>query len=162
VSEQLVSLREILQGLHDHEVDYVLFGATAMLFYGVVRNTEDVDIVVANSEANLRRVHDWLVSVDAHLMLSPERRFGPRERWAMFRGENATVITSCGQIDVVQQIEGMPSFERLSSDSEVFEREGMRVKVMSRETLVELKRRRGSPQDLADIEAIALLDRLEE
>ncbi len=53
-------------------------------------------------------------------------------------------------------------FERLSSDSEVFEREGMRVKVMSRETLVELKRRRGFPQDLADIEAIALLDRLEE
>lgn len=34
MSEQLVDLREILQGLHDHEVDYVLFGATAMLFHG--------------------------------------------------------------------------------------------------------------------------------
>jgi len=38
----------------------------------------------------------------------------------------------------------------------------MRVTVMSRHTLVELKRRRGSPQDLADIEAIELLDRLDE
>jgi len=162
VSEQLVDLREILQGLHDHEVDYVLFGATALLFYGFVRNTEGVDIVVVGDEANLRRVHDWLVSIDAHLTLAPERRFGPRERWRMFRGENATVITSCGQIDVVQRIEGMPAFEELVSSSEVFEREGMRVRVMSRHTLVELKRRRGSPQDLADIEAIELLDRLDE
>jgi len=62
VSEQLVDLREILKGLHDYEVDYVLFGSTAMLFYGFVRNTEDVDIVVASDHANLGRVHDWLVS----------------------------------------------------------------------------------------------------
>lgn len=162
MSGQLVDLREILRGLHDHEVDYVLFGATAMLFYGFVRNTEDVDIVVAGDEANLRRVHDWLVSIDAHLALSPQRAFGPRERWGMFRGSNTTVITSCGQIDVVQRIEGMPTFERLVSESELYEREGTRVRVMRRETLVELKRRRGSPQDLADIEAIGLLDRLDE
>lgn len=67
MSERLVDLREILRGLHDHEVDYVLFGATAMLFYGFVRNTEDVDIVVARDEANLRRVHNGLVSIEAHL-----------------------------------------------------------------------------------------------
>jgi len=162
VSEQLLDLRGILQGLHDHKIDHVLFGATAMLFYGFVRNTEGVDIVVAGDEANLRRVHDWLVSIEAHLALRPHRRVGPRERWAMFKGENATVITTCGQIDVVQQIEGMPPFARLASESEMFEREGMRVRVMSRTTLVELKHRRGSPQDLADIEAIEQLDHLDE
>jgi hypothetical protein len=34
--------------------------------------------------------------------------------------------------------------------------------VLARSTLIELTRRRGSGQDMADIEAIELLDRLEE
>lgn len=162
MSEQLVDLRGILQGLHDHKVDYVLFGSTAMVFYGFVRNTEDVDIVVAGEESNLGRVHDWLVSIDAHLKLNPQRRFGARERWRMVKGANATVLTSRGQLDVVQTIEGMPPFEQLVSEGEVFELEGLRVPVMSRHTLIELKRRRGSHQDLADVEAIERLDQLDD
>lgn len=159
---QPVDLRAVLQSLHDHEVDFVLFGSTAMLFYGFVRNTEDVDIVVGSGEENLRRVYDWLVSIDAHLLLSPARRFGPRERWGMLKGENATVTTNCGRLDVVQRIEGMPRWEELVADSEVYERDEVKVRVMNRKTLIDLKRRRASAQDLADVEAIELLDQLDE
>ena len=66
-----VDLRGVLQSLHDHEVDFLLFGSAAMLFYGFVRATEDVDVVVNAEAANLHRVHDWLVSIDAHLVLNP-------------------------------------------------------------------------------------------
>jgi hypothetical protein len=45
-------------------------------------------------------------------------------------------------------------------EAEVFEFEGDSVRVMNRRTLIELKRRRSSAQDLADIEAIELLDEL--
>lgn len=162
MSEHLVDLRAILQGLQAHEVDYVLFGSTAMVFYGFVRNTEDVDIVVAADEANLRRVHDWLVSSDAHLKLNPNRRFGPRERLRMFKGANATVLTKHGQIDIVQAIEGMPDFDQLASEAERFDAEGIQVRVMKRATLIELKSHRSSAQDLADIEAIEQLDQLDE
>jgi hypothetical protein len=37
----------MLRGLRSHEVEFVVFGALAMLFYGYVRTTEDLDIVVA-------------------------------------------------------------------------------------------------------------------
>lgn len=160
MSAPLVDLRQILDGLHHHAVEYVLFGSTAMLFYGFVRNTEDLDIVVAPDEANLRRVHDWLVSIDARLKLAPQRAFGPRERWRMLRGENATVLSSCGQIDVVQRMEGMPPFAQLAAESEVFERDDMTVRVMNRQTLIALKRKRASALDLADIEAIEQLQRM--
>lgn len=159
---QPVDLPAILQSLQDHEVDFVLFGSTAMLFYGYVRNTEDVDIVVGSDEGNLRRVHDWLVSIDAHLLLRPARPFGPRERWQMFKGANATVTTAHGTIDVVQRIDGMPPWEELVAESEVYQRGDVAIKVMNRRTLIELKRRRASAQDLADIEAIALLDELDD
>jgi hypothetical protein len=137
-----------------------VFGALAMLFYGFVRTTDDVDIVVAPDKENLDPVAGWLMSIDAVLKLNPARRFGPRERWGLHMGSNASVLTPLGQIDVVQRIEGMPGWEELVAQAEVYEFEGQTVRVMNRATLIELKRRRGSAQDLADIETIEQLEEL--
>lgn len=152
-----VDLRGVLQSLADHQVEFLLFGSTAMLFYGFVRATEDVDLVVNPEPHNIHRVHDWLVSIDARLALNPARSFGPRERWAMLKGSNATVTSRLGRLDVVQRIDGMPAWAELVADCEVYERAGQTVKVMNRGTLMALKRRRASALDLADIEAITQL-----
>lgn len=155
-----MDLRGLLRGLHQHGVQYVLFGALGMVFYGFVRNTEDLDIVVAPDEENLNRVAEWLMSIDAVLKLNPRRRFGPGERWGMDKGSNATVLTPLGQIDVVQRLPGMPEWEELVAQAEAYEIDGHSVRVMNRATLIELKRRRSSLQDLADIEAIEQLEEL--
>jgi hypothetical protein len=76
------------------------------------------------------------MSIGAVLKLNPARPFGARERWGMHKGWNATVVTSLGQIDAVQ------------------------FPVINRLTLIDLKRRRGSHLDLADIEAIERLAEL--
>ena len=157
MSDLIVDLRGLLRRLHEHDVDYVLFGALAMVFYGYVRNTEDLDIAIDPEPENLDRVTEWLQSIDAMLKLNPSRPFGARERWGMQKGSNATVVTSLGQVDVVQQLPGMPEWPQLIAEAELYEIEGMRVRVMNRRTLIELKRLRGSNQDLADIEAIELL-----
>lgn len=96
---------------------------------------------------------EWLTSLQAVLKLNPKRRFGPRERWRMLKGSNATVLTSLGQIDVLQRLPGFRigrswSTRPRSSDGRL---------VVNRRTLIELKRRPGSKLDLADIEAIELL-----
>ena len=144
----------LLRGLHDHNVEYVLTGALAMVFYGYVRNSEDLDVVVAPDQENLDRVAEWLSSIDAVLKLNPQRRFGPRERWGLHKGSNVTVLTSKGQVDVVQRLPGLPEWPRLVEEAEVYEIDELRVPVINRATLIELKRRRGSHLDLADIEAI--------
>jgi hypothetical protein len=160
MTEPLVNLRELLRGLQDHQIECVLTGAAAMIFYGYVRNTEDLDVVVAPDQENLDRVTDWLISLDAVLKLNPQRRFGAREQWGLHKGSNATVLTSLGQVDVMQQLPGLPDWPTLVSEAEVYEVEGQTVRVMSRSTWAELKRRRGSPQDLADIDAIERLAEL--
>lgn len=138
-----------------------MFGAIALAFYGHVRGTADLDVIVRSTEDNLSRVHDWLVDLDGHLVTNPSRRFGPRERWEMLRGANASVLTRLGQVDVVQDLPGLPCWDRLLSESERYELDDMTVAVIARATLIELKRRRGSGLDLADVEAIRLLDRLD-
>lgn len=157
-----LQLTELLRSLDDHAVEHIVFGAVALSFYGHVRATADLDIVVRPTQTNLGRVHDWLVDLDAQLLSNPARRFGPRERWAMLKGENATVITRLGQVDIVQQLPGLPEWDGLIADCERYELDGMTVAVMARQTLIELKRRRASGLDLADIDAIELLDALEE
>ena len=157
MSDLIVDLRGLLRRLREHDVDYVLFGALAMVFYGYVRNTEDLDIAIDPEPENLDRVTEWLRSIDAMLKLKPSRPFGARKPWGMQKGSNATVVTSLGQVDVVQQLPGMPDWPQLIAEAELYEIEGMRVRVMNRRTLIELKRLRGSNQDFADIEAIELL-----
>ena len=70
------------------------------------------------------------------------------------------MLTSLGQIDIVQHLPGMPEWPQLIDEAEVYEIEGMRVPLINRRTLIELKRRRGSNLDLADIDAIQTLEDL--
>jgi hypothetical protein len=105
-------------------------------------------------------VTEWLISIDAVLKLNPQRQFRPRERWGLHKGSNATVLTSLGQIDVVQQLPGLPDWSTLVAEAEVYEVEARRCASLNRSTWAELKRRRGSPQDLADIDAIERLAEL--
>ena len=97
MTDPLVDAQALIHGLQEYEVDYLLFGAIAMLFYGYVRTTEDIDIIVNPDGANLDRLAEWLMSLKAVLKLNPKRRFGPRERWGLHKGSNATVLTSWGR-----------------------------------------------------------------
>jgi hypothetical protein len=155
-------LSELLRSLHDHQIEHLVFGAVALGFYGHVRATAGLDIIVRPTEDNLRRIHDWLVELDAHLLLNPARRFGSREGWEMLKGSDASVATQLGQVDLVQRLPGLPDWDQLLAESERYELDDLSVAVIARSTLVELKRRRATAQDLADIEAIELLDELDE
>jgi len=117
-------------------------------------------VAVKPDRENLDRVAEWLRSIDAVLKLNPRRAFGSRERWGMHKGSNATVLTSMGQVDVVQRLPGLPAWSQLLEEAELYEIDGRQVPVMNRLTLIDLKRRRGSHLDLADVEAIERLAEL--
>jgi hypothetical protein len=158
--ERELHVRRLLGSLEEHRIDYVLFGAVGAGLYGHVRATADLDIIVAADAENLDRVTAWLESLDTVLKLNPQRPFGPRERWGMQKGSNATVLTRLGQVDLVQKLPGLPAWEVVVRDCEHYDVDGMRVRVLNRRTLIELKRRRGSLQDIADIAAIEALEEL--
>ena len=54
MTEPLVDLRGLLRGLHDHNVEYVLTGAPAMVFYGYLRNSEDLDVEIGRASCRER------------------------------------------------------------------------------------------------------------
>jgi hypothetical protein len=157
VTVPAVDLRGLIRGLHTHKVDYLVTGAIAMVFYGYVRNTDDLDLLVDPTPENLDRVADWLDSMTAMLRLNPMGRFGERERAGLHRGAQVSVLTLIGQVDVFQQLPEGEDWSALTERAELYESEGVRVPVLDRATLIEFKRQRGSYLDRADIEAIERL-----
>ncbi|HZU61405.1 MAG TPA: hypothetical protein VE983_10585, partial [Solirubrobacteraceae bacterium] len=123
----LVNLSGLIRGLHNHRVDYLVSGAMAMVFYGYVRNTEDLDLIVSSDPENLERLSDWLTSVGATLRLNPMSRFGERERAGLLRGAHASVLTPLGQVDVVQELPGLPEWSQLVQEAELYETDGIEV-----------------------------------
>ena len=66
----------VLRAFQDADLEYVLIGATAMAFHGVVRATEDVDLFVRATPENSERLRAALRTAYRGIHMS--MRFAPR------------------------------------------------------------------------------------
>jgi len=151
----VVDLAGLLRTLVDAEIRFVVIGGIAVAAHRVIRATEDVDIVPKPSEANVLLLADTLLALDARLLRNPERGIDEAVRAALLQGRNLTVTTALGDLDVVQRLPGVPSFDDLDAqawDASLF---GVTFRVCSRDHLVEMKRARGGAVDLEDVERLS-------
>jgi predicted nucleotidyltransferase len=145
---------QLLIRLVEADVDFVLIGGLAVNAWGVVRGTKDVDIVVDADPENLKEaVADVAVAAGGHAQRGEALLGTPFSIAAeLANGEQIAIDTDLGRLDVVQGLEGVPSYEKLregASDAEIL---GVKVAVCSREDLREMKRAAGRPRDLVDLQ----------
>ena len=150
---------KILEALASRSVEFVLIGGMAGIAHGAARFTNDVDVVYKRSADNCARLVEALAPFEPYLRGAPK---GLPFRWdteTVRRGLNFTLTTSIGDVDLLGEVTGGGSFERLlpfSSRLAVF---GVDCWVLGLEKLIETKRAAGRPRD---IEAIAELEALRE
>jgi hypothetical protein len=142
----------LLARLADAGIRCVVIGGIAVAAHAYVRATEDLDIVPDPARDNLDELANLLVSFDARLLRDPDRAISPEIRQQMYRGGNLTVTMPIGDLDIVQRLPGVPSFRDLDADSWEAELAGTRFRVCSLAHLIAMKRARGAPIDLADLE----------
>jgi len=126
-----IAFDEILRRLTEAEAQFVVIGGLALGARGVVRATKDVDVVIASGPANLKRVAEVAVAAGGHVQ----------------QGD-----ALLGRLDVVQGLDGVPSYEELRSRASEAEVLGVSVAVCSVEDLRAMKRAAGRTRDLADLE----------
>jgi hypothetical protein len=148
-------LAGLLRTLVDGQIEFVTIGGIAVAAHRVVRATEDVDIVPNPSAENITRLADRLAAIDARLLRNPDRGIDEGVRAGLHRGRNVTVTSGLGDLDIVQRLPGVPSYQELHADGWDANLFGVRFRVCSREHLVAMKRARGDANDLADIERLA-------
>jgi hypothetical protein len=135
--------RDILSAFSAEGVEFVVVGAYALAAHAVPRATGDIDLWVATTGENPRRVRRALI------------RFGaPVESLTEDDLRRPDLIFQVGvapqRIDVLTSIDGV-EFADAWADRIVADLGGIAVPVLSREHLIRNKRASGRPQDLADL-----------
>jgi predicted nucleotidyltransferase len=144
---------ELLRRLAEAGVDFVVVGGLALNAWGVIRGTRDVDVVVATDAENLKRVAAVAVAANGHVQQG-EALLGSSVSiaTALADGAQVAIETELGRLDVVQGLDGVPSFEELRSRAAEAEIMGSKVWVCSLDDLKAMKRAAGRTRDLADLE----------
>ena len=140
--------RDLLVEFVDAGVDFVLLGGYAVAYYGHVRATKDLDVLVRADPENAERVYAALAKFGA-----PLSEFDvAAEDFATYEG-----VLQLGlpprRIDVLNRASGI-SFGEAVADVRSFEIDGRQVPVIGRAALLKNKRAAGRKQDLADVEAL--------
>lgn len=141
---------EVLRTFEEHGVEYVLIGAAALGFHGVVRATEDLDFLIRATGENVERLKCAFrqvynddpnideISVDDLLGEYPALRYYPPSGDLYF-----DIMTRLGEAATFEGVESM-----------VMEVEGIRVSVATPRALFALKRDTVRPLDHQDAEAL--------
>lgn len=143
-------LLRILRALETAGLEYVLIGATAMGFHGLVRATEDIDLFVRATRDNIERLRVALraaYDADPHVGdIRTEDLLGdyPAIRYYPPSGDL--------YVDVMTRLGESVSFDAIESETK--EIEGIRVTVATPAALYRLKRGTVRPIDRQDAAAL--------
>lgn len=143
-------IMRVLRAFENAGLEYVLIGATAMGFHGLVRATEDVDLFVRATADNIERLRSALraaydgdpnvddISTQDLLGDYPAVRYYPPSGDLYF--------------DVLTRLGDMASFETVAA--EIKELDGTRVSVATPKALYLLKKTTVRPLDHQDAAAL--------
>jgi hypothetical protein len=151
-----IDFREILNRLHDHNVDFVIVGGVAAVLHGGSRVTFDLDIVPSLSPQSWQAAVDLLWSLGARPRI-PESldRIRDVDQVRCWQNEKGMLALNFRTPD------GSTEVDLLVSESDQFEalrQRGVQLKVGDRtffvasiDDLIAMKLRAGRPQDLLDV-----------
>lgn len=133
---------EFIRILKRHRVRFLIVGGYAMAHHGLVRATNDVDVLVATDDANVARIRNAtreFVGVEPNeSALRPPR--------GMFR-----IGPPSAHVDVTTKIDGIADFERVWERRSKGQFFGTPVDFLSLDDMLRTKRAAGRPKDLGDV-----------
>lgn len=144
--------RDLLQSLLEAEVRFVVVGAHALAVHGVPRATGDLDLFVASTSENARRLvgalADFGAPLDSHGITAADF-------------QRSEVVYQLGlpprRIDILTSIDGV-EFEDAESTGHAVEIDGLSFLVLGRKQLLANKVASGRAKDLADAELLRAQD----
>jgi predicted nucleotidyltransferase len=148
----------ILSRLTEAEVEFVVIGGLALGAWGVVRGTKDIDVVVASDPENLKRVAHVAVELHGHVQAGESFVSSqPSIAAQLASGDQVAIETDLGRLDVVQGLDGVPSYDDLRARATETEVLGVPVTVCSLDDLKAMKQAAGRTRDQADLEDLEAL-----
>jgi hypothetical protein len=152
---------DLLTRLVNEQVQFVLIGGYACIVHGGTQTTEDIDICCKFTPDNLLRLQEALA--DIH----PVYRITPKRIPLCITAENCQNLknlyldTDLGQLDCVGTVEGLGDFYEVEHRSKTIEAEGIVLKVLNRDALIQSKKTMGRPHDQEAVRQLEAINKME-
>jgi hypothetical protein len=140
-------LKEIVECLRRHEVDFVLIGGMAGMALGSAYPSYDVDVVYARDPENLERLAAALRELGATLRGAPADLPFQLDAKTLANGANFTFATPYGSLDILTDPVGAPPYRQLREAGQDLPIEGVVVRVASLDHLIAMKEAAGRTKD---------------
>lgn len=153
----MIGLERLLDAFANAGVEFIVIGGIAARAHGSARVTQDVDVVYARSDRNIRRLVDALAPFTPYVRGAPP---GLPFAWStatVTAGLNFTLATTIGDIDLLGAVTGGGRYEDLVAHSVSLDAFGHPTLVVGLDWLIHLKRAAGRPKDfvvIAELEAL--------
>ena len=141
--------KEMLQGLSDEKVEFLLVGAYALAAHGYPRATIDLDLWIKRSTENAAAVMRALVRFGAPLHNLSQQDL--QEAGTVFQ-----IGVAPRRIDIITRASGL-QFQDAFKHAIIVDIEGIQMHVLSIDDLIRNKRAAARTKDLADVEALETL-----
>jgi hypothetical protein len=147
----------LIRVLSQAGVQYIIVGGVAANVHGALRTTLDLDVVYSRERENVARLAAALRPYNPYPRGAPAGLPFIFDAATIERGLNFSLTTSLGDLDLLGEVTGGGTYDRLRPGSEPIELENLVCLVVSLATLVALKRASGRPKDrevLAELEVL--------
>ncbi len=136
--------KDFLKALNNNEVEYVLVGGMAVILHGYVRTTGDMDIWVNKTKQNYEKIvkafHEFKMPV---FDMSEEKFLSNDYDVWMFGIEPV-------KIELMTAVKGL-SFDEAYNTSQIHMEEGIPIRFLHSNSLIDAKKAAGRYKDLDDI-----------
>jgi hypothetical protein len=156
-AETPLDAEQILQGLAEHGVEYMIVGGLAVQTHGHVRTTVDIDVYPRPTPANMGRLAEALKALEAQV-LNPGSEGMRIDSMMLSRASLWQFATRHGAVDVLHDAPGAPPYEELRGRALELKLGDLDLAVVGRDDLISMKRASARPVDLEDIAALTALD----
>jgi predicted nucleotidyltransferase len=141
------SLYQIVEHFTAHGVEFMMIGGQAEALMGSSRVTYDFDLCYRRTPENLQRLADALKELKPTLRGAPPDVPVVLDACALALGNNFTLETSIGSLDLLGHVEPIGDYENLIKSAEEFSLDELRVKTIGLEDLIRIKERIARPKD---------------
>jgi hypothetical protein len=149
MGKPVVDYLAILKTLRRHGVDFIVVGGVCAVLHGAPLATFDLDVVHSREPRNLARLMVALGELDAHYRIPGHRDMKPGLSHLDSAGHQL-LMTRFGPLDLLGTIGKGHDYNQLLDDTlEVEIAAGLKVQVLSLESLVKTKEETGQEKDSA-------------
>lgn len=155
-------IRDVISGLNDAAVEYVVVGGIAVVLHGRGRLTLDLDLVIRLDDRNIRGTLEIVgrLGLQPRLPIQPAEFLNPatREQWI---GRGMQLLSFFDPISARSGVDLFTAypidFDQLTMDSVLGDLNGVSVRVCSLDHLIEMKKKANRPINQVDVTELEMI-----